>query len=271
MKGAFTTLIKREFWESKALWIGPLAAAVLIVGGSMFGEFHFGVIGRQSPSPLTGMAGGTLIGIAVFLGVVACLTVFSYLTDCLFSERKDRSILFWKSLPVSDAQTVLSKLAVAMVVVPLGVLALSVLTHLVVVAIFLIRFDELPGFAAAWSSWVNALGRVAVAVVFAMLWYLPVAAYLMLASVIARRAPMMYAALPPVVAVLWERLMLEGTHVSDFINQRLLPLAASNQYLLNPRGNPWMAFRDSNLWIGLAVAAGMLYIVIRLRQFRDDT
>jgi ABC-2 type transport system permease protein len=267
---AFVTLIKREFWESKSLWAVPLAAAALIIGTSIFGKFRFG---GDMPPGVRDIAGSALVGITVFLAVVGGITIFTYLTDCLFSERKDRSILFWKSLPVSDARTVLSKLAVAMLVLPLGLMVLAVITHFVVSAIMLVRFEDVQQFAALgsgyWSGWANALGRTVVACCFALLWYLPLAAYLMLASVIAKRAPLMYVILPPVVLALWERLMLETSHIAQFITGRLAPRDA--EQLLNPRGDAWQAFQDPALWIGLAVGAGMLYIVIRLRRYRDDT
>ncbi len=266
MKGAFTTLIKREFWESKLLWMAPLAAALLIIGSSIFGSFR---ITGDMPTGARDLAGGTLIGIMVFLGVVGCITVFTYLSDCLYSERKDRSILFWKSLPVSDGQTVLSKLAVGMLVLPLGLMILAVITHLLVSAIMMVRFDEVQSFTWFWSGWVNALGRTAIAWVFVLLWYLPVAAYLMLASVIAKRAPLMYVLLPPVVLTLWERMMLKTSHIAGFLKERLVP--GNSGQLLDPSGDPWLAFQDTHLWMGLAVAAGILYIVIRLRRYRDDT
>jgi ABC-2 type transport system permease protein len=205
------------------------------------------------------------------MGIVGCITILTYLSDCLFSERKDRSILFWKSLPVSDAKTVLSKLAVAMLVLPLGLILLSVLTHFAVSGIMLLRFQDMQGLTGVgyWSGWASALGRIAVCCLFAVLWYLPVAAYQMLASVLAKRAPLMYVVLPPVLLILGERLLLETGHIATFVIGRLVPRNAES--LLRPNGALWMPFQDVNLWMGLAVAAGMLYIVIRLRRYRDDT
>jgi ABC-2 type transport system permease protein len=272
MNGAFVTLIRREFWENKSLWMVPLAAAALILGGTLFGDISFdGGVQIRPQRWLGGIAGTALVGIMAFLGTVGGITIFTYLTDCLFSERKDRSILFWKSLPVSDARTVLSKLAVALLILPLGLMLLAVITHFLVTAIMLVRFDDAPLISGSgyWSGWASALGRSALIWIFALLWYLPVAVYLMLASVSAKRAPLMYVVLPPVVLMLWEKLMLESSHITEFLFRRLVP--PNLEHLVNPRGDAWMAFQDLQLWIGLAVAAGMLYIVIRLRRYRDDT
>jgi ABC-2 type transport system permease protein len=265
---AFVILIKREFWESKSLWAVPVAAALVIIATSIFGTFRFG---SDMPPGATDLAGGALVGIMVFLSVVGGITVVTYLTDCLFAERKDRSILFWKSLPVSDTQTVLSKLAVAVLVMPLGLLILGILTHFVVSAIMLLRFEDMQQFSGAgfWSGWITALGRALLGWGFSALWYLPIIAYLMLASVAAKRAPVMYALLPPVLLGFGERFLLGTTHITDLIRYRIAP--ASSRQFLDPRGDALAGFQDPNLWIGLAVAAVMLYIVVRLRRYRDDT
>ena len=267
MNRVFFTLIRREFWENKALWIAPLAAAGLILAGSAFGQMW--VDGVRTP-PSARMAMGMMVGVIGFLGVIACLAVFSYLTDCLYSERKDRSILFWKSLPVSDLQTVLSKLVVAMVVVPLGVLLLSLVTQLIGAGIISLRADAVAVWPGA-GAWFETLGRVLVAWCFAVLWYAPVAVYLMLASVLARRAPVAYAVLPFVVLTLWEKLMFDTNHIGQFLAGRLMPWSRNGIHVLGPNGDLLQAFTDPQLWLGLAVAAGMLYIVVRLRRYRDDT
>jgi hypothetical protein len=135
--------------------------------------------------------------------------------------------------------------------------------------IMMFRFDNPQLFAGYWSGWANALARISVTGVFGLLWYAPVAVYLMLASVIAKRAPLLYVIGPPLILILWERLMLDSTHAAKFLIGRLALRRGEN--LIGPSAEPWLAFQDSQLWIGLAVAAGMLYIVIRLRRYRDDT
>lgn len=269
-------LARREFWEHRSLWIAPLVAAGVLLLLATLGSFAAQdriTPGMRFRGPDWGTAPAVigLIGLSSQIFLVSTIAAVAYLLDSLYAERKDRSILFWKSLPVSDARTVLSKLAVALLVLPLGLMLLAVMTHFLVTAIMLVRFDDAPLIAGSgyWSGWASALGRSALIWVFALLWYLPVAVYLMLASVIAKRAPLMYVVLPPVVLMLWEKLMLESSHITEFILRRLAP--HNFEHLMNPRGDAWLAFQSLPLWIGLAVAAGMLYIVIRLRRYRDDT
>ncbi len=292
MNRKFLMLIQREFWESKALWMVPVAVAILIIGAATFGQLGMRSGDSISVSASTADIGQrigavSLMGIVVVLFVVTGFAVFTFLLDCLLAERRDRSILFWKSLPVSDAQTVLAKLATAMVVMPLGTMLLAMLTQPVVALITWVRFEELRplidfGLFAAWPATLARLGGIWI---FSTLWFAPLALYLMLASVLAKRAPILYAALPPLVLILGERQLLGSRVITDFLADRLFPWPSRMQHLMGslqpPLGgdpritgiepNWWIPFQDPNLWIGLAVAAGMLYIVIRLRRYRDDT
>jgi hypothetical protein len=109
-----------------------------------------------------------------------------------------------------------------------------------------------------------------------------VASYLMLASVIARRTPVLYAALPVGVGLLWDMLMADlpfwpgGVAANRpsfhrFLFDRLGGGAGAQPNLLRSDGNHWLPFQEPGLWIGVAVGAGMLYTIIRLRRYRDDT
>jgi len=124
--GTLLVLIRRELWEHRALWIAPLVVAALMVCGAVVASLkyhltHGDMSGEDRPGGMAMFA--VMQGAASMpLSVVSLIVVGFYLLDCLYAERKDRSILFWKSLPVSDDKTVVSKLLVALLVVPLGVL-----------------------------------------------------------------------------------------------------------------------------------------------------
>src|ERR1700733_3051142 len=105
------TLVRREFWEHRMLWILPLAVASLIVVGALLPHSGMQVDASEYHAPekyreYYMMFHGVLS--AVQFALLAVILPY-YLLDCLFAERRDRSILFWKSMPVSDRQTVLSK------------------------------------------------------------------------------------------------------------------------------------------------------------------
>ncbi|MEJ0004987.1 MAG: hypothetical protein WDM77_00960 [Steroidobacteraceae bacterium] len=88
--------------------------------------------------------------------------MWMYAADCLYTERKDRSILFWKSMPVSDTLTVLSKLLVVMVIVPLGVYLVSAVTTLLMSGIYLVRAWQDHATGAFWDggAWLRIQGNI---------------------------------------------------------------------------------------------------------------
>jgi ABC-2 type transport system permease protein len=270
MNSRFPTLIRREFWEYRSLWIAPLAVAVILlcmtVYGAIVGSEHldFNIRGSNPRGPTMDVPmglGGYVYGVFSQISGIAGLASLVYLLDCLHAERKDRSILFWKSLPVSDQDTVLSKLSVAIVIVPVGAFLLSFVVFPLIYAIG----ASMPSFAAmtgGWDTakWLQAEVRVFTSMLVTVLWYLPVAAWAMLSSVVSRRAPIMVFGLPFVVVAVCENILFKSAEVWRFIGRHLMPIFNAGEGITR-----------TDLWVGLAVAAGMLYIVVRLRRYRDDT
>jgi ABC-2 type transport system permease protein len=273
MNKPFVVLLRREFWENKSLWIAPLAAVGLILIGAVFGTMRAPDELKLLSAARMGGAGaafGALFATITMLSIVGVVTALTYLADCLFAERKDRSILFWKSLPVSDTQTVLSKFTVAMVVLPVGLVLLAFVTYGVVLGIAALRFGDLHLGDVGFTHWMEGLWRFGLMWVYTLLWYAPLAGYLMLCSVLAKRAPILYVMLPPIVLIVAERVLFSSGHLGRFIGGRLAPFVRQEVRAV-ATSRPWEMFLDPDLWLGLAAAAGMLYIVIRLRRYRDDT
>ena len=231
-------------------------------------------------------------------GLVTTFTsvvVFFYLIDCLYTERRDRSILFWKSLPISDAQVVLSKLAVALVVVPLGAILLATAMQLVLALMVWLRFhgSVIGAHIPDWSilSWFKSLLVALVVGLGGVLWYAPIAGYLLLASSWARRNVFLWAVLPPVALAALEGFFFHSTHVLQFLGWRFsgyIRLLNVDPSALNvgTRNNsddlPQITdvlsrldlsgmFLNAEVWIGLAVTAAMVFVAIRLRRYRDES
>ena len=135
--------------------------------------------------------------------------MFFYLLDALHGERKDRSVLFWKSMPVSDTTTVLSKLFTgAGQSAPAIVIAVTIVTQIVV--LLLASVILMIGGATRAAIWGNLqLFQVTIALVYGQiasaLWYAPMAAWLLFVSSWAKRVPILWAVLTPVAVVLFER------------------------------------------------------------------
>jgi ABC-2 type transport system permease protein len=149
-----------------------------------------------------------------------------------------------------------------MLIVPAGVFVLQLVTNLLLTGVAAIFSRGHPAWLANWTliDWLVAQAQFGGVMLVTILWYAPVAAWLMLASVFARRAPLMFATLPWVFLTVSERIVLGSTHVWNFLTKRFAPGLEPLQSLTQP-----------DMWLGLAAAAGMLYIVIRLRRYRDDT
>lgn len=288
-------LIRREFQEHRALWAAPLAMALILILIAMFGHFEMGRMTALTIDQARAILGITVWAMSVVILFIAGIVVSFYLLDCLYADRRDRSILFWKSLPVSDRATVLSKFLVALVVVPLGTFALAVVCDLIVRGILTLRtgagllVEEFP----LWDTraWLQSQALLAIWLSAAMLWYAPLAAYLLAVSAWARRNVMMWAVLPPLVIALIERLALGTSHFWAFLAQRLEPafsvfqgveaqLMASTVTIHRDRvvSLPKVletldlapVYFNLPMLLGLAAAAVLLYGTIRLRRWRDD-
>jgi len=280
-------LVRRELWEHRSLWIAPLVVEGLLAISLLIGRINMDLpeqvlTPQQKVSILTI---GQWVGAQPLFITMATVVVF-YLLDCLYAERKDRSILFWKSLPLSDELTVGSKLVVATVVVPIGAFVLASAADLVFAAIFALR---VPG-ALSWNTyeWARTELVLLLEVILGVLWYLPIAGALLLFSAWIRRNPILWATLVPIVAPIVEFVALRTKYIWHFETYRMngiwhkllsgpdlwdkasfhnLPPVGVVLDTFNIRG----AFTDIDLWLGVVAAFAMAYAAARVRRYRDDT
>ncbi len=222
---AFTWLLRREFWENRGgFWLAPIitagimfglivlslitleifksgvSASINIGGGSVTGLIE--ALRQENPDALPAVLNGFLMGFSQLLQVVLFFVLFFYLLGALYDERKDRSILFWKSLPISDTATVLSKVASAVVIAPLLTFAITIMAHivlLVMLSMYAMVYDVNPltyiwGPASPMVLWLDQLITIPVQV----LWALPTVGWLLLCSCWARSKPFLWAVLIPV-------------------------------------------------------------------------
>ena len=287
------TLVRRELWEHRALWLAPLVVAALLALVAAIGRVHIDL--DEAPDLTSESQRVALFSIIQFvlaipLYLVAVFVGSYYLLDCLYAERKDRSILFWKSLPVSDGLTVCSKLLVALVVMPFGVFALALLAHLVYTAILGARVSlgSLPP-VLSWNSyeWLRTEAVMFLVTLFAVLWWAPIAGYLLLVSAWVRRAPILWSTLPFVLGPVLEWVAFGTRYLLGFIDYRVNGIweilgvghvnIVSKHGLHHPVGSALevLDFRHAltaiDLWLGLAVTAALVYAAIRIRRYRDDT
>ena len=282
----FRWSVRRELWENRSLWIAPLAVAVLAT-------LAFFVTLPALPGSVRALAGpdvenahmvvhGPYGGVAMLGFATAFIVGVFYSLNALQGERRDRSILFWKSLPVSDRTTVLAKASIPLVVLPLLVFACTA-------AAFLIMMLVGTAVVAATGASVGMLWSHAepfpsgLAVLYGLLvlalWHAPIYGWLLLVSGWARRTALLWAVLPFVAVAGVERILFGTTRFASFLEDLLLGWVSrafafgSDDAMGDMLGalTPLTFLSTPSLWIGLAFAAACLVLAIRLRRYREPT
>jgi ABC-2 type transport system permease protein len=211
--------------------------------------------------------------------LIYIVAAFFVLLGSLYDERKDRSVLFFKSLPVTDAETVASKLLLVIWAAPLVTVAVIVVTQLfllTMVTIF-IAAQDLGDPSRLW--WHSGLIMGAVQLVFGYFiqgfWTLPIFAWLMLVSTTAPKLPLLWAALVPFAASLGERISFGTNVISQSITRHIQPVALSVQEGDSLRvplsfSDQLALFATAELWVGLLVGAALLYGTVRFRGIYNE-
>ena len=286
---AFQWSVRRELWENRSIYIAPLAAAGIAMLGYLVGllaaphSLHMQGSGDTEERFVMlvmpyGHTDWLLLITAFVVGVF-------YSLDALYGERRDRSILFWKSLPVSDLTTVLSKASIPLVVLPMIVVVITIVTQLIMVLIssggLLLRgvnpmtlWSELPLFqmqaVLVYGVVVLALGQA------------PLFAGLLLISSWARRTAFLWAVLPPLGVCALEKIIFKTTHFAHLLGYLLTGGTGNAFSFRTPSGapvdphfiplaqiTPGRFLSSPGLWIGLAFAAVFLAAAVRLRRYRE--
>ncbi len=292
-------LIRREFWEHRAFVIAPAVVAGICVFGAIFTVKWLNLIANHVHPDLVKHS-DIIISVALsfvsfpFAIVMGVVTVF-YLLDSLYADRKDRSILFWKSLPLSDTSTVAAKVLTATVVLPLMTLAATFVTSLLMAFILSLRLNNVEHLDIWRMLWQPDIWRQVYAVLLygmfaSALWYLPITAWLMLASAWARRAVLLWATLPPILAMFGENILFDTAYVAALLRYRLfgwLDFKAFKAYqgdrVVEIDGDefawpesvtefldPGAFFTSPGLWSGLVVAGLLFWATILIRRRRNE-
>jgi len=270
--------VLRELWENRSIYLAPLAVAAVALFGfslsSIAGIWEKPLrLNPAQPQAPYDMAAGLMMLTGIVVSVFYCL-------DALHSERRDRSILFWKSLPVSDLTTVLSKASIPLVVLPLLTFAITVamqwLMLLLSSAVLLVSGLSVPTLWTKLSflrmSWL-LLYHILTA---HALWPAPIYCWLLLVSGWPRRATFLWAALPLVAIAGVEQIAFHTWHFAALMGSRLIgaaPTVAStspDMFPTDPMTHiaPAHFLSSPGLWIGLALTAIFLAAAVRLRRYQ---
>ena len=271
--------VRREIWENRSIYIAPLIVFAFVLVAALIGM-------SALPGKLRAWTPGSARALRTFsyapspIMLATFLVGFFYSIDALFGERRDRSILFWKSLPVSDRTTVLSKIAVPLVVLPSIAYALSV----VIIAILMITgtlvligsgLSPLPLWTEAGVLQEPLIMAYGLAV--HALWFLPINAYLLLVSAWAKRAPFLWAFLPIFLIGMVERMVSPTTRWAEFLKGRFMgamftafePMGKHQGLMQLHDLTPVRFLTTPALWLGLLFSALCVIAAVRLRRNRE--
>ena len=276
-RGRFYWSVRRELWEHRSTYLGPLAiAAVVLVAVAVnlvrSPKHWHAMAALEGTKRAVAMAMPYSLAASVILLTAFVVGIF-YCADALNAERRDRSILFWKSMPVSDTTTVLAKVLTVFAIVPAFAFGIALATQ---VLILVMTSGVLP---TQWRE--LRFGQMTIAMAYGVavhaLWYLPIYAWLLLASAWARRAVLLWAALPVFAIVIAENIALNTTWFASAMRYRVTgamaeafrPNAMNAPVTELSQLDPARFLANQNLWLGLAFAAACIAGAIRLRRYRE--
>ena len=332
----FKLLLKREFWEHKGgffwapIWAGAISLVLTLMAlvvaevagrravasGKMQIDGDININGldlsaltsKMDAGDLQKLAGGIDISTvmsSVWPLIVLAFVVFFYCLGSLYDERKDRSVLFWKSLPVSDRDTVLSKAASALLVAPaiaVGAGITCMFGFLLLVSAFVLLHNGNP-LTLVWGPGnpLQLAGSMIATIPVYALWALPTVGWLLLCSAWSKSKPFLWAIMLPVFSGIfiswfdimnlfnlesgwfWKNIVARGLlsavpgtwfDVAQINNAHITSSEAARQiesvHQLLSLKTTYSVLLTPQLWIGAAVGAAMIYAAIRLRRWRDD-
>jgi ABC-2 type transport system permease protein len=278
--------VRRELWEYRSIYLAPLAVAGVVLVGFTFSLFalpaRMQAARTLGPPELRQFIEQPYVIAAIVLMTVELLVAIFYSVDALYGERRDRSILFWKSLPVGDLVAVVAKASIPIVVLPLVTFAATVTTQTamlfsssVVLTVNGLSASTLWEHVSLWNLVTINLGHL---VMFHGIWYAPLYAWLLLVSAWATRVPFLWAVLPPAAIAIVERLAFNTTSLATVVQEHFLgeselapdaPTAGMSMTMDVLTPHPLGHYLTApGLWIGLALTAAFLVGAARLRRAR---
>lgn len=294
----FQTLVRRELWEHRSLWMAPLAVSALLLLSAVLTHGALQIDPSDTtewldPQKKTILFALAQWGLTVPQYLVMVLVQTMYLLDCLHAERKDRSILFWKSLPVSDGATVVSKMVVGCVLLPLGTYAVALVTDVLFTAIWDLRaaLGHSPELVA-WDTgaFLKTQAVMFLGLIISILWYAPFFGIFVLCSAWIRRNVVMWVTVVPLLAIIVERIAFGTRYIYSLLHSRTVdiwgtlrvesailgslrdlgPAAVVSIPQVYDRVHILPAFTNIDLWLGVIFAVACAYAAARIRRYREE-
>ncbi len=277
----FAWSLRRELWENKSIYIAPLIVAAVILFGALIGSGHLPDRRRMALLLDPGHRRAAIEMPYNIAAMVIILTAFIvglfYCLDALYGERRERSILFWKSLPVSDLTTVLSKVSIPLVVLPAIILPIIVVTQFIMMLISSVALMQSGLSSTTWTNF--NLVQQSVILIYSLiviaLWHAPIYGWALLISGIARRATFLWAVMPFIAISIFEKITFNTTYFFSMMKNRVF---GAGDAAFNLHGSfsidslaqltPGRFLSAPGLWLGLIFAVAFVIAAIRQRRYR---
>lgn len=274
-------LVRREVWENRTIWTVPAALGILLTLSASFASVDIGMVSADERR--VHVETGLFAVGALFFAVMSIYCTW-YLLECLYSDRRDRSVLFWKSMPVTDSATVLSKVLLALIGIPLVYFVACDLTSVLMAFIVSLRTRGSLG-GALWRPglWLELQGLWLYAIASAAIWYLPLAGALLIISAWAKRAVLLWSMLLPVAAILAERVFLGSHAIAQILDYRIFgygraafhvsanaALDAASMGGADITPDPLGFVSNTATWFGAAAGIVLILGAIQLRLRRTE-
>lgn len=294
-----TMSVKKELWEfNKLLFWVPIIIIAMMVAAPLLQlmiieDYQWnGIIdgltrlqNQEVTQELARVSFAAISGLFMPFMMVALLIQLYYFLVCLFDERRDMSIYFWRSMPVSDATAISTKLLTGALVIPgIFMLAATVTLVLALVLAFISCIALSVGYdISIWHVWGSLelftnVSLVWLSLIPFVLWLFPLFAWLMLMSMFANKAPFLWALLPIIILVLVEAFVVHYFDLnSSFFIQILTDYFGINEDTLqnnfnheaNMRLMPIKVLMSKISVVAIAVGAGLMYLTYWLRVNRS--
>ncbi len=293
------TLIRRELQEHK---VGFIYAPFIVtcVLSLMIISVYFGLTDIQTPefsltteiyedeqalewmatadsNQITSVIRSGLVVLALPIILTVAIAILAFSLSTFADERKDRTLIFWRSLPVSDLTTVMSKILLITLILPLIVLPNIILLHLISLLSASIFFatNDIVSFGWIWNAYsFTDWFRIIFILWTQSLWSLPLVAWLMFAGAFAKR-PIMGALVPIAVVVVLEGVILKTNYVLAFIEDRLgfwtsgLPEQNEDLRVVDV-SDIYLMFLTQDFWIGITLSALLIGGIVYFRSKNND-
>jgi ABC-2 type transport system permease protein len=276
---SFLVSLKREMWESRNLFIAsPLVITGIISVGLLWALFR---VPGDAVADLLELLSGALRGLwpselppVLLVMALPFLPVFAfcaliYLVNALYQDRKDNSILFWQSLPVSNLQTVLAKLVTVSLVAPLFIAAaIGVLFLLTFVGMLLVAAGpdmELSGLGTVFFTGLYQIVLIYLTLVLAVLWLTPTVGWLLLFSAYARNLPFLWAGGAFMLLLFVEDILFTTQYLTNWVQNRTNFFS----YVIYGIGDFFLRLVSYDMLIGLALGSLLIAGAVYMRRFTD--